>query len=263
VSTLLHSSFFDSLKCQSRVVGALILREMRARFGRSQLGYLWAIVEPLAYVAAFSAVFHFADRHPPFGSSMVLFFAAGVLPFHLFRHVANQLAGAFKANRALLTYPVVQPIDTIISRSILEIATSIFVIILVFSILVAAGEAPLPNNVLRLCESISLLALLGFGYGLSSAVLITHIDSWQNISRLIMTPTMFLSGVLYPLDSLPKVARDIIAWNPIVHGVELFRDGYYSNYRSNYLDVGYLAVVGLFLTFIALAMERTIRGRIE
>jgi capsular polysaccharide transport system permease protein len=257
------SAFGKALACQVRVVAALILREMRVRFGRSQLGYLWAVAEPLAYVAAFSAMFHFMDRHPPFGSSMPLFFVAGILPFQMFRNLANQLSGAFNANQALMTYPIVQPIDTIVSRTILEVATSLFIMLVVITAFVVTGEAPMPANIIRIFEAIVLLAMLGFGFGLMSAVIITRVDAWQNVSRLIMTPMLFLSGVFYSLDTLPPTVRAFVAWNPVVHGVEMFRDGYYTNYRSSDIEPFYIFICGLLLTFIALAMERTIRGRIE
>jgi capsular polysaccharide transport system permease protein len=263
MSALLASSFGRALGCQSRVVGALILREMRVRFGRSQLGYLWAVAEPLGYLVGFSAMYHYLDRHPPFGNSMVLFFSTGILPFQLFRHIGNQLSGAFSANQALLTYPIVQPIDTVIARAILEIATSLFVMIIVFGAIIITGNAQMPDNVVRLVESVVLLSLLAFGYGLMSAVIITRINSWHNISRLIMTPMMFLSGIFFSLDSVPLKFRDIVTWNPVLHGVEMFREGYYSNYRGSEIDPFYLAVCAIVLTFVALAMERTVRGRIE
>lgn len=260
---MLASNFSKALTCQIRVIGALILREMRVRFGRSQLGYLWAVAEPLGYVTVLTVVFRFVDRHPAFGSSIPLFFCSGILPFHLFRHISTQLTGAFSANQALLTYPIVQRIDTVIARTFLEIATSLFVMLVVFGTLINVENVPMPNDPIRILEAILLLSLLGFGYGLLSAVLATRFGSWQNIVRLLGTPLLFLSGVFYSIESLPAKARAIVTWNPIIHGVEMFRDGYYSNYRGNEIDAGYLAFCGIVLTFIALAMERTVRGRIE
>lgn len=259
----LTETFGRALQTQIRVVGALILREMRVRFGRSQLGYLWTVAEPLSYVAVFSAMFYFVDRHPPFGNSMPLFFATGILPFQFFRNLCNQLSGAFGANQALLTYPIVQPIDTIVSRTILETATSLFVMLIVFGALVVGTGSPLPADIMRIVQAIALLSLLGFGFGLMSAVIITRIQAWQNVVRVAMTPMLLLSGVFYSLASLPPNLREILAWNPVIHGVEMFRDGYYSNYRVNDIDEAYLLFAGLLLTFLALAMERTIRGRIE
>lgn len=255
--------FTKSLQIQLRVVGALVLREMRVRFGRSQLGYLWAIAEPLAYIIAFSSMFYFFDRHPPYGNSMALFFATGILPFQLFRNLGNQLAAAFDSNQALLTYPIVQPIDTVIARAVLEVATALLIMLIVFGALFLAADTPLPNDIMRMLEALTLVSMLGFGIGLISAVVITHFRSWQNIFRMLMTPMLFLSGVIYSLDSLPPHFRDILAWNPLVHGIEAFRSGYYANYRSNDVDELYLLMWSLFATFIALAMERTLRGRIE
>ena len=41
----------EAFSIQLRVIGALILREIRGRFGRAKLGYLWAIFEPLMHIS--------------------------------------------------------------------------------------------------------------------------------------------------------------------------------------------------------------------
>src|SRR5689334_380226 len=46
-----RAALLSSLLTPLRVIGALVLRDVRARFSRSQLGYLWAVAEPLRYVA--------------------------------------------------------------------------------------------------------------------------------------------------------------------------------------------------------------------
>src|SRR5262245_8368154 len=104
------------LTTQLRVIGALILRDTRTRYGRSQLGYLWAIAEPLSYVAFMAALFAGLGRHPPFGSDNALFFASGILPFTLFATLSRSVSGSLEANRALLTYPIVKPVDALIAR---------------------------------------------------------------------------------------------------------------------------------------------------
>lgn len=246
---------------QLRVTGALVLREMRVRFGRSQLGYLWAIAEPLAYILVFSALFTFIGRHPPVGTNMALFFATGILPFTLFRNVGNQLAAAFSANKALLNYPIVQPIDTIYARALLEVATAVFIMLVVFATIVLAMDAPFPHDILRMTEALLLLSLLGFGVGLFNAVVIEHIPSWQNTFRILMMPMLFISGVFFSLESMPPDVRAIVAWNPVLHGVEMFRDGYYSSFRATGLDPVFLLECGLFSTLVSLAAERFLRGR--
>ena len=40
-----------------RTIGALILREMSTTYGKSVMGYLWALVEPIAALTLMSVVF--------------------------------------------------------------------------------------------------------------------------------------------------------------------------------------------------------------
>ena len=246
---------------QARVVGALVLRETRVRYGQSRLGYLWALVEPAVYVGILSTMFTFVGSRAPFGNSMPLFFALGILPFFLFRNLANQLGPAFEANQALLSFPIVKELDTVIARAVLEIATSLFVIALILSVIVLTGDAPLPHSLLMMLVAIAGLSLLGFGIGLINAVVISRFQSWRNIFQVLNTAMLFSSGAFYSLESVPTNVRDILTWNPIIQGVEGVRDGYFMNYRASALDLSYLFWWGLVTTVIGLAAERAIRIR--
>ena len=253
----------SALAVQVRVVAALVLREMRIRYGRSQFGYLWAIAEPIAFISVFSMIFYVSDRHPPFGNSMALFFATGVLPFQLWRNIANQLAAAFQSNKALMMYPVVQPLDTILGRFILEFMTTLFVSMLVIAALIVAFGVALPQDLLRILRGLALVSFFAFGIGLTSAVIIEFLPSWQNILRIIMTPMMLISGIFFSLETLPPGARAVLEWNPVIHGIETIRAGYFANYRAAGLEEFYLFACGLALTLIGLAAERAFRGRAQ
>jgi capsular polysaccharide transport system permease protein len=41
--------FWQNLATQSRVVGALLIREVYTRFGREGLGFAWIVAEPLIF----------------------------------------------------------------------------------------------------------------------------------------------------------------------------------------------------------------------
>ena len=47
---------------QLRVVQAIALRETRTRFGAHQLGYLWALVEPVLWILTFYGLFTVASE---------------------------------------------------------------------------------------------------------------------------------------------------------------------------------------------------------
>lgn len=247
------------LAVQLRVIGALILRETRSRFGRSQLGYLWAIAEPLAYIISLSLLFDAISRHAPFGPNVALFFATGLLPYQLYSRIASALTSAFDANEALLAFPIVKPVDTLIARTLLEIATAALVMILLFGGLVFFVDAPEPVSLHVMVLAIVGLSLLGFGVGTINAVISKLFASWRQVYDVASRPLMLVCGVFFTPDTLPPGARDVVSYIPITHGIELFRSGYYSGYRSTVMDIGYLFVCGLVLCLIGLAAERIIR----
>lgn len=57
------------------------MRELKTRFGKYRMGYLWAILDPLVTISIFSALFGLKQRHGFGGAEAPVFIAAGYLPF--------------------------------------------------------------------------------------------------------------------------------------------------------------------------------------
>ena len=96
---------------QFQTVHALVLRETRTRFGAHQLGYLWAVIEPLMWIGTFWALYEIADRRVSHGLDVVPFLATGTLTFELFNKTVSRVGDSINANKPLLFYPQVQPIE--------------------------------------------------------------------------------------------------------------------------------------------------------
>jgi capsular polysaccharide transport system permease protein len=179
-----------------------------------------------------------------------------MLGFSLQRRLAVQLGNAFDANKALLFFPVVKRIDTLIARGILEIATSLLsMMIIITGLVIIEGVSP-PSRLDIFVAGIAALALLGFGLGTVNAILNAHFNSWRHIEGMISRPLFLMSGVFFTPLMLPSALTDILAWNPILHGIEWLRWGYYEGYRPDYISVEYLLGWGLATTLAGLAAER-------
>ena len=256
--------FLQPIVVQSRVIWALLLRETRTRFGKSRLGYAWALLDPLLYIIALSGVFYAMGRHnPPLGTSVILFFATGVLPYRMFSRIAGLLLGAITSNEALFYFPAVKQIDAILARFLLELATYMIVMLLVF-----AGFAVILNDfpdldLFSLVGAILALGLLGLGLGIINAVVAVLISSWDRIYSALMTPLFFISGIFFLGDRLPTTAREVAKWNPVLHGIEWFREGFYQGFHSDMLSRSYVIGFGIVLVLIGLAMERALRRRLR
>ncbi|VGO17410.1 Polysialic acid transport protein KpsM [Pontiella desulfatans] len=251
----------ELLKLQLRVLGALVLRETRATFGTSRLGYLWAIATPAFGVAVFVAVFAAAGRRPPFGSSLALFFATGFLTLEFFRKLSTSLMTTFNANKALLTYPVIKETDTLFARCILITSTYLVIMVLFYGVLIACGLASFPARPGQLMLAFCSISLLGFGFGTLNAVLLSKWDSWQYIENILTRPLIFISAVFYVPSALPAEAVAVLRWNPVLHLVEWVRVAYYSDYHSYILDKSIPVAMGMVLVLVGLIGERLYRKK--
>jgi capsular polysaccharide transport system permease protein len=71
-----------------RVVYALMLRESRTRYGKSDIGYSWALIEPLLQLIILWAIYTAFGRVVPLAASMPVFLVTGILPYHFWRDLS-------------------------------------------------------------------------------------------------------------------------------------------------------------------------------
>jgi capsular polysaccharide transport system permease protein len=262
-SRLTMPTFMRGLVAQGEVVHALILRETRTRFGAHQLGYLWAVVEPLLLILTFYILFVVANRQLPEGMDAMSFVATGVIPYNLFSNSLNRVSQSIAGNRALLFYPQVRPIDLAIARSLLEVATycAVFVVLMTaHGLYIQTFEI---DSALKTVAGFMLAGVLGSTAGLVFCTLGQLSNAVDRIRGPIIRPLFWISGIFFAVSELPDRARDVMLYNPVLHVTELVRSGWFTSYESQYVDHSYVLGWCLVLAFVGLSLERVVRRRIE
>jgi len=245
-----------------RVIVALLLREAQTRFGKTRLGYLWALIEPISHVAVMSLVYWAINRMAPVGASVVLFFVTGVLPYFLFQKVALHLGGAVRSNQKLLRLPLVNTMNLVVSRAALEGLTWIVVSALIFFALITTGRAEPPEHPGACMVAAAAAFGLGCGVGLVNAVLMPIWPSWVQIYPTVTRPLYHFSAIFFFIDQIPSYLRDWLSWNPMVHAIQWFRQGYRDDYASTVLDEIYLLKWIAVTLLLGLCMERLAQRRL-
>ena len=249
-------------KVMSNTVHALLMRELKTRFGNSRLGYFWALAEPIAQVAVLAAIFTFIRSSPINNVPIALFLFTGLLPFKLFQKLLPQLASGVSANKALFGYRQVSPIDPILTRLLIEVATFALVYLIIMLSLAWFGFAIAPDKLLPLITVTALLILMSFGLGLALAC---AVEFWQDTPKLLamlLTPMFYLSGIFYTSTMVPPKYWPLLTWNPVFHIVELSRDAYFESYVTPVGDWGYVAVASLLSLVLGLGLYRINRVRL-
>ena len=250
---------FEPVRVQGRVILALMLREARTRYGRQRFGYLWALIEPILHITCFYFIFQYTLRVVPLGHSLPMFLATGLATYVGFNNVMHRTQGGFASNEALLAYPLVSVMDVFLARALLEFMTWVSATLIILGGLILSGLDPMPHSILTMVSALFLLFGIAFGVGLIVGVASQFFPSLDNLLSVPFRLLYFLSGVFYLPDALPPAMRDVLAWNPVLQGITLFRMGYYGNYDSHMLSMNYLITWSAVCVLMAFLVERLTR----
>lgn len=248
---------------QTEVIGALILRETRTRFGAHQLGYLWAFIEPLLWIVTFYAMFAVAGRQAPQGMTMVTFIATGIVPYQIFREMVGRASSAVEANKGLLFYPQVRPLDLIIARCSLESVTWTTVLVALFTIDGLLHNSLRVHDPLQVLVALALATFLGGGLGIAVGAISVFNNTVQRLAPAVLRPLFWISGIFFTANALPSQVRESLLVNPVLHIVEIIRSGFFAEYEAPYASMGYVAMWALSATAVGLLLERVARRRLE
>ncbi|MEG3125882.1 ABC transporter permease [Sphingomonas sp. GB1N7] len=246
-----------------RSVSALFRREMKTRFGRSRLGYLWVLFEPLAHIGIMIFLIGMLNHGglPPIGQSFAVFYFTGIIPYHMFTHTAGHLIGSVPENRPLLQIPRVRILDIFAARAVLEAVTELIVAAIFLAAFVIVGLDAIPLEPLAVLGALMILWVAAIGVGMISAAIVSVFPAWERIWGAAASVIYFTSGTFYVPRMMPIWVRDILVWNPVLQGIELLRFHYFHEPAPEWLSVTYLVGFAVGTVAIALIMERLMRRR--
>ena len=173
------------------------------------------------------------------------------------------MLNAINANKGLLFYPRIRPLDLMFARAGLEMATlgMVFIVIMGFNALYQGQLAV--HDPLQVLAGLVLACLLGIGCGIFTGALFSFSSAVLRIIPILLRPLIWISGLWFTASELPTNLREILMWNPILHLTEYIRNGWYSQYRAEYFDLAYLGGWILVPTYLGLILERIARRRME
>ncbi|SNR72304.1 ABC transporter permease [Puniceibacterium sediminis] len=235
-----------------RVIVALMLREMSTTYGRSALGYLWAILEPVLGIMLMTLIFSMAFRTPRLGTSFPLFFASGVLPFMAYMDISSKLAASLKFSSKLLFYPGVTFVDAMIARVLLNTMTQILISGLVFIGILVAYDVDVILDIPAIALGFFMALSVAVSVGTLNCYLLSLYPVWERVWAILNRPMFLISCILFTFETIPLPYRDWLWWNPLVHVVGQVRGGIYTTYDHSYVSPLY--VFGLSSAMLAFGL---------
>lgn len=229
------------------LVRTLVARELKVRYRRSAIGFLWTMLQPLLTMLVMQLVFSSIFRSQLL--NYPVYALAGILFWNFFSQSIVASMNSLRGNAQLLQkLPVpkaVFPIATVISG----VVNLLFALVPLFVLLLVTGH-PLTPSLLFLPVSILIAALFTLGAGLLLSPLAVFFSDVVELIGVMLTLLMYLTPVIYPQEIVPQHMRWIVRFNPIRSILEVFRDPIY---RSKIPPLSHLSV-SIVIAVIALVL---------
>jgi len=253
---------WSAARRQRRVLHALMLRNIRTKFFGNGLGMLVGIAWPLSHILILVTLYTLAGRAPPYGDSIALFVATGVVPFQVFNYFARFMMIAVIRSRPLLAFPEVKVLDILFASATLEFLSTCCVVLAFLVLAWLAGIDAIPINIVQASYALGASVLLGLGFGVLNGVIALAMPTWVTGYVLTTIVLWFTAGIFFVPDALPATIREYLAYHPVLQVIEWMRSAYYEGYGDLMLDRTYAVCFSLGSLFLGLLLERALRGHV-
>lgn len=256
------AGLLDALAMRTRIVGALVIREMQTRFGRHNIGFVWLFLEPLT-LGLFIGLMHGAHGQSlPGGVNPIYFSLVGYVPFFMFRAIVGRAGTALHANLTLLFHRQVTPFDIVLARNVLEGAAVLGVIVLIIGIASWVLDDA-PDNVGLVLLAVSLSFLFAHGLSMCVAALCARYEGAERFIHPLTYLMLPFSGAFIAMAWLPPNLRELLLWSPLVHVHEAIREGVFGARIRSYADLQYFAFWIVGVNLVGAAALRSARRRLS
>lgn len=199
----------------------LARRNLRARYRRSFLGPLWAIIQPFLLMVIFTIVRGFVNI-PSDGIPYVIFSYSVLVPWIFFTTAVTTSASSVLSNAAILKKSAF-PREVFPLASVAVAGFNMLMAGIVLAGMMAWFRVPVGWSLLWLPVLALMIGVLALAVGMFLAALGTYKRDFIMASTSLMQMFLYLTPIIYPLSSVPEKWRAIYVLNPLVGILEGFR----------------------------------------
>ena len=218
------------------LIWAFATRDFSTRYRSSALGWAWSLLQPLASLLVYAAVFSlvFKIQAPPLGAdpdrtSFAAFLFTGMVTWNLFSSLLMLSMTELKSSGDLLrkvSFPAWTPILGASIVQLIQVLLELAVLIAMFIFVLNVGWTWILAIPILVAT-----ALFAQGVGLMLSILNAHFGDVRYVVTVSLGALYFLTPVLYPM-SLVEDTANWLAWivklNPMSWFVEAMHDVMYS-----------------------------------
>jgi lipopolysaccharide transport system permease protein len=201
------------------LIQTLVMRELKARYRGSVLGYFWSFINPLLLLLIYTFVFRIVIRNDdPDAQPYALFMFVGILPWTWFSASLNEAASSLIANGNLIR-KVLFPAEVLPIVSVLANMVHFFLGLPILAVFLLWYQKPI-EAVELLWFPVAVVVQLVFTTGLALilSALTVHFRDIKDILSNLLTFWFFATPIIYTWKMMDDMGyMRYLNLNPFTH----------------------------------------------
>lgn len=199
----------------------LVKRDLKVKYRRSFLGYLWSLLNPLLMMCVLSFVFStmFESTVPNFP----LYLICGQTLWGFFSEATNMAMFGIIHNNTLIKKVYVPKMIFPLSRVMTSFVTMSFSLIAILIVMVFTGSA-FYWTVLLFWVPLLFLFVFCCGVGMALSALSVFFRDITHLYGVVTLAWMYATPIFYDASVLPDEVRNVLLWNPMYYYIDFFRE---------------------------------------
>lgn len=199
----------------------LVSRDLKVKYRRSALGYIWSVLNPLLMMIVISIVFSHMFRFDI--ENYTIYLLTGQLIYNFYSEATNLSMTSILWSGGLIRKVYLPKYIFPISRTLSAFVNLLFSLAAIIIMLIVTQTKVTPV-ILLFPLPLFYLLLICIGIGLILSVVAVYFRDMLHLYGVFLTALMYLTPIFYPVSSLPDYAVRILHFNPLFHIVNMFRD---------------------------------------
>jgi lipopolysaccharide transport system permease protein len=203
----------NSLQYYRDLVLVLTQKELKVRYKRSFLGYLWSIANPLALALVFFVAFKIFMKIPI--ENYTLFLIAGLFPWQWFLNSVNSSATVFIGNATLIKKMHFRHEVLIVATILNDMLHFILSIPVIILFLFVYGLQPSFLWIVGIPVLLIVQFIITMGFSLAISALNLFFRDIERIVFIFTSLMFYLTPIIYSEEMVPPAYKTLILSNPL------------------------------------------------
>lgn len=227
----------------------LILRDVKALYKQTVLGFSWAILRPFIKMIVFSIIFGGLAKIPSDGIPYPLFVYVGLVPWEYFSTSLTRSTSSLITGSGIFTKVYFPRLILPIVPCMAVLVDFVIALSIVFILMIYYGYA-ISITIFYLPILMILMILTSAGLGMwLSALAIQYRDVPYGVQFLVQI-LMYAAPVIYPISWMPESYRIYLAIYPMYGVIEGFRAAIFGQIAMPWdlIGIGAISAIIMFIS---------------